>query len=74
MPVLALKVDMPAEKVSAEGVIDADSDGEIGWTANPPLFVKIYSLVAGFQVSHDLNLRFLHSGTVALVWRDGIGK
>ena len=30
MPVLALKVDMPAEKVSAEEIIDADSDGEIG--------------------------------------------
>ena len=26
LPVLAQKVDMPAEKVSAEGIIDADSD------------------------------------------------
>lgn len=32
MAVLALKVDTPAEKVSAEGTIDAGSDGEIGWT------------------------------------------
>jgi hypothetical protein len=34
MPVLALKVDTPAEKVSAEGIIDADSDGEIGRVKN----------------------------------------
>jgi hypothetical protein len=34
MPVLALKVDTPAEKVSAEGIIDADSDGEIGRAKN----------------------------------------